>query len=67
MSGGYLMTVEEFYDWCSKQNLYDFKIYVDEISVNGCFIGYKELQPDRIDISYSEKIISLGWDDVCRV
>ena len=54
------MTVEEFYDWCSKQNLYNFKIYVDEISVNGCFVGYKELQSDMIDISYSEKMISLG-------
>ena len=54
------MTVEEFYEYCKKNNVTDFKIFVDQISVNGCFIGYNELDEGKIDIGYGEKMISLG-------
>ena len=54
------MTVEEFYQYCIKRGVENFAIYVDEISVNGCFIGYKELTNEKIDIGYGENMISLG-------
>lgn len=54
------MTVEEFYQYCKEKHIEDFRLFVDQISVNGCFIGYEELTPDKIDIGYGEKIISLG-------
>lgn len=54
------MTVEEFYQWCKDRDIQEFKIYVDQISVNGCFTGYDELTEKKIDIGYGERIISLG-------
>ena len=54
------MTVQEFYDYCKDKNITDYTIFVDEISVNGCFIGYDELTPKKIDIGYGERMISLG-------
>ena len=52
------MTVRELYNFCSARGITDYKIYIDEISVNGCFIGYKEMNRDDIDIVYKEKMIS---------
>ena len=52
------MTVEEFYQYCKERHIEDFRLFVDQISVNGCFIGYEELTPDKIDIGYSEKEIA---------
>lgn len=54
------MTVEEFYRYCKDHGVENYKLYVDQISVNGCFIGYAEITPDMIDIGYSEKIVSVG-------
>ena len=54
------MTVQEFYDYCKDNGITNFKIFVDQISVNGCFIGYTELSPELIDIGYSERMISIG-------
>jgi len=52
------MTVRELYNFCSARGITDYKIYIDEISVNGCFVGYKEMNRDDIDIAYEEKMIS---------
>ena len=52
------MTVEEFYNFCKEHGITDFKIFVDDISINGCFIGYEELVPEKINIEYGEKMIS---------
>lgn len=54
------MTVKEFYEYCVENHIEDYKIFVDEISVNGCFVGYNELTDKMIDIGYGEKMISLG-------
>ena len=54
------MTVKEFYEYCVKHNVEDFRIFVDHISVNGCFVGYEELTTKKIDIGYGEQMISLG-------
>lgn len=54
------MTVEEFYQYCKEKHIEDFRLFVDQISLSGCFVGYAELEPDKIDIGYGEKIISLG-------
>ena len=54
------MTVKEFYEYCVEKHIEDFEVYVDQISVNGCFIGYDKLTNEKIDIGYGEKIISLG-------
>lgn len=45
------MTIRELYEFCEKQKLLDATIEVCNISVNGCFIGYKPL--DEKNISYS--------------
>ena len=50
------MTVRELYNFCSARGITDYKIYIDEISMSGCFVGYKEMNRD--DIEYGEKIIS---------
>lgn len=52
------MTVRELYNFCSARGITDYKIYIDEISINGCFVGYKEMNRDDIDIGYEEKMIS---------
>lgn len=52
------MTVRELYNFCSARGITEYKIYIDEISVNGCFVGYKEMNRDDIDIVYEEKMIS---------
>ena len=54
------MTVKEFYEYCVEHNIEDFRILVDHISGNGCFIGYEELTPKEINIGYGERMISLG-------
>ena len=54
------MTVEEFYQYCKENGVENYTLYVDQISVNGCFIGYTEITPDNIDIGYGEKIVSVG-------
>lgn len=54
------MTVEEFYQYCKDCGVENYKLFVDQISVNGCFIGYAEITPDKIDIGYGEKIVSVG-------
>lgn len=54
------MTVEEFYQYCKENGVEKYSLFVDQISVNGCFIGYAELTPDKIDIGYGERIISIG-------
>ena len=54
------MTVKEFFNYCVANDIEDFKIFVDVISMNGCFVGYKELTYKDIDIGYGGKIISLG-------
>lgn len=54
------MTVKEFYEFCEDNHITDYKIFVDQISINGCFIGYEELTPEKINISYSERMISIG-------
>ena len=54
------MTVKEFYEYCVEKHIENFEVYVDQISVNGCFIGYDKLTNEKIDIGYGEKIISLG-------
>lgn len=51
------MTVEEFYQWCKEQELTDYNMMSDEISVNGCFIGYTEVTPERTDIDHSERMV----------
>lgn len=51
------MTVEEFYQWCKAANVTDFYLVSDEISINGCFIGYEEVTPERTDISYGEQTV----------
>lgn len=51
------MTVEEFYQWCKEREAQDFSLMSDKISVNGCFIGYEEVTPERTDISYSEQTV----------
>ena len=53
------MTVQEFYDYCKERKITDFEIYINEISINGSFIGYEKLTQDEIDIGYAEKMISL--------
>lgn len=45
------MTINELYKFCEERDLLDAKIEVCQISVNGCFIGYKPLKEK--DISYS--------------
>lgn len=45
------MTINELYKFCKERNLLDAKIKVCQISVNGCFIGYKYLKEK--DISYA--------------
>lgn len=52
------MTVRELYNFCSARGITDYKIYIDEISTSGCFVGYKEMNRDDIDIAYEEKMIS---------
>ena len=52
------MTVRELYNFCSARGITDYKIYIDEISMSGCFVGYKEMNRDDIDIVYKEKMIS---------
>ena len=52
------MTVREFYNFCSTRGITDYKIYIDEISMSGCFVGYKEMNRDEINIGYGEKMIS---------
>lgn len=54
------MTVEEFYEFCEDNHITDYKIFVDQISLARCFTGYKELTEKEIDISYSERMISIG-------
>ena len=54
------MTVREFYDYCVDNGIEDFEVFVDQISVNGCFVGYTKLSPELIDIGYSERMVSLG-------
>ena len=54
------MTVEEFYQYCKNNHIEDYKLFVDQISVNGCFIGYAELTPDKINIGHGEKMVSIG-------
>ena len=53
-----IMTVQELYDYCKERGVTDFEIFINEISVNGCFIGYEKLTPDEIDIGYAEKMIT---------
>lgn len=45
------MTINELYKFCEERDLLDAKIEVCQISVNGCFIGYKRLKEE--DISYA--------------
>lgn len=52
------MTVQELYDYLKELGVTDFEIFINEISVNGCFIGYEKLTPDEIDIGYAEKMIT---------
>lgn len=52
------MTVKEFYNFCSVRGITDYKIYIDEISMSGCYVGYKEMNRDEIDIGHGEKMIS---------
>ena len=52
------MTVRELYNFCSARGITDYKIYIDEISMSGCFVGYKEMNRDDIDLEYGEKMIS---------
>lgn len=54
------MTIKELYELCKEEEALDFKIQVAQISVNGCFTGYQELDEDMIDIGYGEQIVSLG-------
>ena len=51
------MTIQDFYEFCEDNHITDYKIFVDQISLAGCFIGYKELTAKEIDISYGEQII----------
>lgn len=51
------MTVEQFYIWCKEKNILDFKLISDQISINGCFVGYEEVEPDKIDIGYGERTV----------
>lgn len=52
------MTVKELYEYCKERGVTDFEIYINEISVNGCFVGYEKLTPDKIDIGYGERMIT---------
>lgn len=52
------MTVRELYNFCSARGITDYKIYIDEISMSGCFVGYKEMNRDEINIGHKEKMIS---------
>lgn len=52
------MTIRELYNFCSARGITDYKIYIDKISINGCFVGYKEMNRDEINIEHEEKIIS---------
>ena len=54
------MTVREFYNFCSARGITDYKIYIDEISKNGCFVGYEEMNRDKIHVEYEEKTISFS-------
>ena len=54
------MTVQDFYEFCEDNHITDYKIFVDLHSIAVCFIGYEELTPEKIDISYSEQMISIG-------
>lgn len=51
------MTVKEFYEFCEDNHITGYKIFVDQISLAGCFTGYKELTEKEIYISSSEQII----------
>ena len=51
------MTVQEFYEFCEDSHITDYKIFVDQISLAGCFTGYKELTEKEIDISSDEQAI----------
>lgn len=51
------MTVQDFYEFCKDNHITNYKIFADQISLAGCFTGYKELTEKEIDISYGEQII----------
>lgn len=51
------MTVQDFYEFCKNNNITNYKIFVDQISLAGCFTGYKELTKKEIYISSGEQII----------
>lgn len=51
------MTIQEFYEFCEDNHITNYKIFVDQISLAGCFTGYKELTTKEIDISHKEQII----------
>lgn len=46
------MTVEEFYQFCKEHGITDYKILMDEISINGCFIGFKKVFENNIAFGY---------------
>lgn len=51
------MTVEEFYQWCKEREAQDFSLMSDKISVNGCFIGFTEVTPERTNIDHSKRMV----------
>ena len=55
------MTVEEFYQWCKKQEAQELIISTSMVSENGCFVGYEEVEPERnVRISHSDGAVYLG-------
>lgn len=52
------MTVEEFYRYCQEHDITNYRIFIDKISLAGCFIGYEELTEKDINVGYGEKMIT---------
>ena len=54
-----IMTVEEFYNYCKKENITDFQIFITDYD-RGRIAGYHGMKKDDIDIGYGEKMISIS-------